>query len=422
VSRLREPAKVAALAERAKNDAAKESIWRWQPNSFFSGYAGIAFAHSMMHGSESLPSMTNGVATPFILNAAATTKLTPLTTNGLYTGVAGMAAAVRAASASEPSLSASADQLDGRLAARVMKQSRDSISGRQGVHNYDVVSGDAGVLRYLLSTYSQTPEVSAAITEMAMRLTWLVTARRTTGEPEWFIPPEALDPVARKELPSGYFDLGMAHGVTGPLAALCAAWEQGYRVEGQFAAIRAAASCLSRYQGGDQWGPIWPNRVPGNAANDPGKWLGVEPGSPGWCYGAPGIARTLWAAAQVTGDEEYLTLALQAYSGFLRRPIPVSLSRSHTICHGLAGVLVVVLRFISEQGVSDLSLTYVQDLLERILTLTDPAAPFVLRDLRIPDGPVDDPGFLTGSAGVAMALSALLRDTPAAWDWCLLIS
>jgi hypothetical protein len=113
---------------------------------------------------------------------------------------------------------------------------------------------------------------------------------------------------------------------------------------------------------------------------------------------------------------------LLTYLGFLRRPIPKSLSMSPTICHGLAGVLVVVLRFISEQGLSELSVFYVQDLLERILRLADTSAPFVFRDVRISDGPVDDPGFLTGAAGVAMALSSVLDDTAAAWDWCLLIS
>jgi hypothetical protein len=422
VSRLREPAEVAGLAEKGQNDSTKEHSWRWKPNSFFDGYAGIGFAYSFFQLSDSLTSVPNGAATQFVIAAATATKLTPLKTNGLYSGVAGMAAAVRAASATEPCLGASAQELDGRLVARAMKQTRDSISGRSGVHLYDVVSGDAGVLRYLLSTQSRTPEVSAAITGMAMRLTWLLTARRTTGEPEWFVPPEALDPVVRNELPYGYYNLGMAHGVTGPLAALCAAWERGYRVDGQLAAIHSAASFLSRYHRSDQWGPLWPNRVSADAPIDPGKWRGIDLDTHGWCYGELGIARTLWASAQVTGDEEYLRLALLTYLGFLRRPIPKSLSMSPTICHGLAGVLVVVLRFISEQGLSELSVFYVQDLLERILRLADTSAPFVFRDVRISDGPVDDPGFLTGAAGVAMALSSVLDDTAAAWDWCLLIS
>ncbi|MGP3969554.1 lanthionine synthetase LanC family protein [Streptomyces sp. 6N223] len=92
-------------------------------------------------------------------------------------------------------------------------------------------------------------------------------------------------------------------------------------------------------------------------------------------------------------------------------------SEGPTLCHGAAGVLQAANRA-GCAPVADLAAT-------RILTLHDPSRRYGFAHVERSVS-TDAPGFLTGAAGVALALAddggLLPRATPATWDALLLLS
>jgi len=221
-------------------------------------------------------------------------------------------------------------------------------------------------------------------------------------------------PAQRNATPYGYLDLGMAHGLAGLLAALAILYrEREPPVPGITGALRrgcerlgatvlrpavAAPAVLT--------GPVWPRYVP-LAPN------GVPVGSgpvhrPSWCYGTAGMARALVLAADVLGDAGYRALAFEASA-------ELGTSKSPTVCHGSAGLALASAHRLWEFG-GDTG-----HLAAPLLAAYDATVPLGYRDVEASGGPVDNPGVLTGAAGVAMVLSALDASSPPAWSRLLLL-
>ncbi|WP_277752743.1 lanthionine synthetase LanC family protein [Streptomyces sp. L2] len=70
-----------------------------------------------------------------------------------------------------------------------------------------------------------------------------------------------------------------------------------------------------------------------------------SPARSAWCYGAPGVAHALWLAGTALGDHDLHDVATEAMAAVLRRPAHMRFIDSPTFCHGVAGLLQIVLRF-----------------------------------------------------------------------------
>lgn len=216
-------------------------------------------------------------------------------------------------------------------------------------------------------------------------------------------------------------DLGMAHGIAGPLALLSLCWRNDLAVPGQERAINAIVDWLRRWVIRDEYGPRWPATVtvrqetgidetPPTAARD------------AWCYGAGGIAVALMHAGNALGQSQWSALAVDAVLGAIRRR--VAPSAGLTVCHGDAGLLQCACRIAELTGNEPIRRAAAA-LADEIAVAADPAAPFLYRHGTPAGAPVDSPGMLTGAAGVGCALlsaEALDNGIASRWDEALLLS
>jgi hypothetical protein len=229
------------------------------------------------------------------------------------------------------------------LLVRVLKPIIETLPIKKDivVSAYDHISGVSGVGRYLLNA----PDYTELKDSLARILDWLIT-RSTMLESSGFftlpkdIPSYELEYLIEHlpYLASGYTNCGLAHGVPGPLALMSLAALEGYKRPGLHEAIRKLAewTVAQRYE--DGWGTNWPTHKP--AAETPPN----HPTRTGWCYGLPGVTRALFLAGRALADEALQSLAADALLAVEKRPVAARAIDSPTFCHGVAGLLQIVLR------------------------------------------------------------------------------
>src|SRR5207237_6489540 len=149
-------------------------------------------------------------------------------------------------------------------------------------HDIDVVSGLSGIGAYFLARADED-----SLRPILERLVRLIRAEGSV--PAWHTPPELLTDEDAAAHPAGRLNLGLAHGLPGPLALL--ALSSNARLESAHVAeaIERASTWLVDHAVSDEWGINWPAfvAVEPDRAEDP-------PTRAAWCYGAPGVARALW--------------------------------------------------------------------------------------------------------------------------------
>lgn len=280
--------------------------------------------------------------------------------------------------------------------------------------DYDHISGPVGVGAYLL-LHSSAPRASSVMDVILERLIALSAQR--DGRNGFFTPTD-LQPTAlhRERYPKGATDCGVAHGVPGPLALLALAQLDDVQRPGTEPALRRLISWLMIHRSDDVWGANWPYVVlPGSAP------ASHQPARAGWCYGSPGVARALWLAGTALHDPALQNTALEAIRAVFARPTQVRGIASPILCHGIAGLLQITLRFAHDSD-KDFLTAMACDLTQQLLDLFEPDSLVGFRN-HDPDGRrLDNPGFLEGSSGVALALLAAATDTEPAWDRLLLLS
>jgi hypothetical protein len=268
---------------------------------------------------------------------------------------------------------------------------------------YDVITGLAGIGRILLAATQSGHDTEPGLLAALATLTTMMSTQHGT-RPGWWSPPagrtQSADPVR-----SGTADTGVAHGVAGPIAFLSLAQLAGYSVSGQITAIRDAATWLIRWQADRTWPPhITETEL------DTGIAAPVAGRRDAWCYGAPGISRSLTLAGQATGDPALTSTAEAAVTALTTRPAVGWDCEGPTLCHGYAGVLQATRADRAAQAVTN---------------QFDPRRRFAFQHVA-DQASKDQPGFLTGAAGVALALAdhggLPARDVPARWDALLLLS
>lgn len=351
--------------------------------------------------------------------AAEASHQVPLTKPALFGGTAGFALVVESFLRIQPRYRAVRDALLEQLAEQVLGR-RWRPSAGAADPEYDVISGASGIVGCLVSVDAPGASVEAATRVLLDYLVGLAEAD-SRGTERWSVLPSRYRRAEQHDLfPHGYVDLGLAHGLPGPLAALSLAWEAGWRVDGQQAAIERMSAWLLARRRCDPWGWHWPSQVGVGGSQRPQAEEPL-PTRAAWCYGDPGVAAALWLAGRSTGDERLCRHATETVETVLERPDEVRRVFSPTICHGLGGVLAICQRF-ADRSTSPRIRAAVAELIEQILERCDPGLPLGVRDEDVPGNRVDDPGFVTGADGVATALLAAAVPSAAAWDRTLLIA
>ncbi|MFD7233889.1 lanthionine synthetase C family protein [Streptomyces syringium] len=322
-------------------------------------------------------------------------------TPALFGGLGGLAFAAWSLSPDAPSFRSLHDGV-AREAGRRARALGDSHG--MPVRVFDVITGVTGTGAYLLGR-RHDPAARDALCAVLTALVSLCGERE--GTPHWYTPAEALrDARTREEFPYGVLDCGLAHGIPGPLALLSLALDAGVAVPGQRETVARVAGWLAAQRTDDAWGPDWPGRAPPPGRPAP---QGRRPARASWCYGSPGVARTLWLAGTALDDASLRALAVDALKAALRRPAARHrVDGTPGLCHGAAGLLHITSRFASDTGDPELARA-ATGLAAQLLT--SPAALSA-----------EGPGYLEGAAGVVLALLAAATDVTPTWDRSLLLA
>jgi hypothetical protein len=281
-----------------------------------------------------------------------------------------------------------------------------------GVHPtvFDATYGLAGVGRCLLVLAVEDAEAEYLLREILCRL--VVWSRRTTPE-GFFTPASVVQPFEladRPELAQGYLDLGLAHGIPGPLALMGLTWAAGLREPGM---ERAAERLVRRIQQALHVTPYGPD-VPYHRLPVLQQTSGLS--RTAWCYGNPGVARSLQLAAWGFTRPDWAALACELVRSAIKRPPELQGLLAPTFCHGLAGCLAVLLHFATELPDGEWK-GAVNDVIERMLAYYKPDSTFGFQNQEKGMAALDDPSLQTGAAGAALALLAASGALGKSWAW-----
>lgn len=234
----------------------------------------------------------------------------------------------------------------------------------------------------------------------------------------WRTLPRFLTLATPQQCPNGYFDLGLAHGVPGVISILAAAARSGIASEKSRQMLHAA----SRWLWAHTLGPEKASTLPPMASSE----LPRRASRAAWCYGDPGVAASLVAAADAVADADLMQRAVELAQRVAARPLEQCGVDDAPLCHGAAGLGHIFNRLFQSTGRVEFA-DAARDWFSRALKMRHPGegiGGFQAAEKRA-GGELDwvsDPSLLTGAAGIALALIAATTSVEPAWDRMLLLS
>ncbi len=298
------------------------------------------------------------------------------------------------------------DEID----AIVLQQLSDGWDG-----NYELMNGVTGMGVYALERLpSAKADRMVALTIDQLRTMAIAEGPMLT----WFTRPAHLAVANRRAFPSGHVNLGVAHGVPGAVAFLGAACLAGHAATAR-PLLEGAVPWLLAQQLGAASPGLYPN------------WIapGVErrPARLAWCYGDAGIASALLLAARGAGRDDWHQAALAVARRAAARTFETSGVQDAMLCHGAAGVAHLFNRMFQATGEGWLA-DAARRWFAQVFQMARPGAGIAGYqghtggDDARPAGWQTDPGLLTGTAGLALALLAAATEIEPEWDRLLLLS
>lgn len=406
--RITDPVRLTGAVAAMSRQSRYADLLPWRPASLSTGNAGLA----VLCAAVDLDRPGDGWDRAGHRHlATAVAAATPYDVS-LFSGLAGIGFAATLLAAGRARYERLLSSVDAIIGPAVTSAARrlHAVDGC-AASDHDLISGLTGTGVYLLSRPRCTP-----LTDTLSALSRLLADR---GHPRrWHTPAQLTAGTLRDYFPHGHHNCGVAHGVPGPMALLALAILDGVEVPGARDAIEATAAWLIEHHVGTADAPDWSDAI---ALDDSGPaQAGTrEPGRAAWCYGAIGVARSLWLAGTALGRPQWCEFAARTIRAVAARPPDRWWLSTAGLCHGKAGLLQVLRRFADDLHDPTVAAT-AATLASGLAAEYDPDSLLGLR-IAEPGGVlVDHPGLLDGVPGVALAL---LDPTPGlSWDRMLLLS
>lgn len=225
------------------------------------------------------------------------------------------------------------------------------------MHLYDLIQGIVGIGSYALSNLSDLRlfRFSEELVEILIGFTKPILVEGKWS-PGWYVPAQFQRLEEEKHsYPLGNFNLGLSHGVTGILAFLTIALLRGISLSGQKEAIEKIAFWLSSQQKEDQGTLFWPTIISFEEEIALSKERQCRfSGRDAWCYGTPGVARTLFLAGKAIGNESLINQALDSLCSVFKRNHEQWFLPGPTFCHGIAGLMMITLQMANDSQRTEL--------------------------------------------------------------------
>ena len=396
---------VDAIAERLANPPTPPHA-PGQVQSLATGAAGIA----LLHIERALAGTDTWITAHRWLRTAVRGGVPAAVHSGLYRGAPAVAFALHATTGAGRYATArkAVSRAVTALTHRRVDHALDRIARAElpEMAEFDIINGLTGIGAHLLR-HAPHDDALPRVLSYLVRLTEPIRHDGLTV-PGWWTEQDPHAAVSTA-FPGGHANLGLAHGITGPLALLALAKRRGVAVDGHIEAIERVCAWLDIWRQHDTTGTWWPQWITHNE-----QCIGrpAQPGPlrPSWCYGTPGIARTQQLAALAAGDTTRQHVAEQALASCLSDPGQLARLTDVSLCHGWAGLLLTAWHTAADAATPTLA--------EHLPLLAGRLLQHTTTDTSIGDG------LLEGYAGVALALHTAGRGTPPAsgWDACLLIT
>lgn len=344
--RIKDPIAVKNLdLERTKHQESSPQIV-WNDFSLACGYPGILILCALL---EKKGIFSEGIAHRYVLEIKKALENQGTHDLSLVSGFTGICFAIEEASFGKTRYKSLLNTLQSHLLNRVKDQFLSPLKEnlKKGIPSspflYDPISGICGIGRYALENLDSSPflELSQEIAKILIQLTFPISIgnHRVSG---WYVPPTNRINQDRfdKQHPNGNFNLGLAHGATGILSYLAIAYLKGLRVERQLEAIHRLSDWIKSKAFIKEESTHWPYAVSleEELSNQQTDHKIIKAG---WCYGVPGIARTLYLAGQALNDPTLKLFSMDAMIQLLSRPPETWRLPGPCLCHGIAGLLTI---------------------------------------------------------------------------------
>lgn len=381
---------------------------RWRAQSLAKGAAGIA----LLHIERALTGAGSWDTAHRWVRSATREEISAADTAGLYFGVPAISFVLHAAGADGiVRYGAVLAGIDARVSALAhrridLARQRADRGQRPAFAEYDLLHGLTGIGAHLLA-HAPGDDALGRILAYLIRLTEPLCVDGQTL-PGWWV---FHDPHPRQSggCPGGHLNLGVAHGIGGPLALLAQALRAGITVDGQADALSGICVFLDFWRQEGDAGSWWPQWLTLDELRT-GRTTQPGPLRPSWCYGTPGLSRAQQLAALACGDTARQNLAERALAACLSDPAQLGQIIDTSLCHGWAGLYQTAVRAAADALTPALA-ALLPHLTERLIQQASAV-------------PGHRPGLLEGNAGLALALRTAARTGPpiSGWDTCLMIN
>ncbi len=305
----------------------------------------------------------------------------------------------------------------------------EMLRRRPWTGDYDLIGGLTGLAVYALEG---APRPASRVCVELLVAQLAATACERPGGVSWFTPPQRLPRYQRETAREGYYNLGVAHGVPGVLAVLGRICEAHPEQDRARELAGAAAAWLLEQEmetsgdgdaGDGSCFASWVAKGAGNAASNGDRR--DPPARLAWCYGDAGLAAALLAAARSLGRDDWEQAALRVARRAAGRTVESSRVADAGLCHGAGGLGHIFNRLYQASGEDALG-GAARAWFRRALQMRRDGEGIGGFLTWYPDQQRGEMvwtrrrGFLTGAAGVALALLGAVSPIEPCWDRLLL--
>ncbi|WP_340176858.1 lanthionine synthetase C family protein [Staphylococcus epidermidis] len=310
----------------------------------------------------------------------------------LFSGLSGIGFALDIASDKQYSYQSILEQIDNLLVQYVFDfLNNDALEVTPT--NYDIIQGFSGIGRYLLNRISYNYNAKKALKHI---LNYFKTIHYSKDN--WLVSNEHqfLD-IDKQNFPSGNINLGLAHGILGPLSLTALSKMNGIEIEGHEEFLQDFTSFLLKpeFKNNNEWFDrydILENYIPNYSVRN------------GWCYGDTGIMNTLLLSGKALNNEGLIKMSKNILINIIDKNNDDLISP--TFCHGLASHLTIIHQANKFFNLSQVS-TYIDTIVRKIISHYSEESSFMFQDIEYSYGQKiykNKVGILEGELGVLLAL------------------
>lgn len=387
--------------------------YRWDELTLSDGYPGILLLFSSLNHLGDDYKWTEEVEHHYVIKIKNVLESEGLRSLSLFSGLAGICFAIHHASHGGTRYQKMLNTLHNTLIENTEKFFLNKLEAnlsmcRQSLSNlYDLIQGICGIGRYALEHLQKEcfQVFVEKIINVLIRLCQPIQIDNVSV-PGWYISPEDILNKRNLNQQKGNFNIGLSHGVTGVLAFLSIAYLKGVIVQGQKETILNLSHWLQSKSFIFQKAIRWPQTVSWQEEIESKRPTFNPEINDSWCYGVPGISRSLFLAGKVLEDNRQMNFAVEAFENvFSRSPDERNLP-GPALCHGISGLLLTANEMSQDNdGRFD---SYIQPLISEIFDSYEVENYFGFSDFEMNTSykyvPVHKPGLLEGSAGILLAL------------------